>query len=100
MLCYFSDGRIDYLSHYQLVNPDKLEAYGKAFVVEDTDENSVLSISETKIALEGVPVVQDMGPRQLHYLLKLLGIDDATFVTFKMFAVICALCERLLEIIE
>uniref|UniRef100_H2Y9S5 EF-hand domain-containing protein n=1 Tax=Ciona savignyi TaxID=51511 RepID=H2Y9S5_CIOSA len=83
------EGAIDYLTHYRLVNPDNLEGYAKAFLVEDVDENSVINMDETRVALEGIPGLQGMNDKQVNYILKVLGIDDATEVTFKMFAVIC-----------
>ena len=54
----FADGSIDYLAHYQLVKPSNLEVYGKAFLVEDNDENNIISMSETRVALEGIPALQ------------------------------------------
>uniref|UniRef100_H2Y9S6 Uncharacterized protein n=1 Tax=Ciona savignyi TaxID=51511 RepID=H2Y9S6_CIOSA len=57
-------------------------------------------MDETRVALEGIPGLQGMNDKQVNYILKVLGIDDATEVTFKMFAVICSLCERFLSIID
>lgn len=91
------DGDIDFLTHYKLVDPGKLEAYGRAFVVEDGDWDTVISCKETKQALEGVPTVQQMTPKQFEYVFKVLKIDDASQVTFRMFAVISALCERITQ---
>lgn len=95
-----SDGMIDYLTHYRLVNPANLEGYGKAFLVEDTDKNYTLNLSEANIALEGIPALKDINDKQKNYILKILGIDDASIITFKMFAVIAALCERLLSVLD
>ena len=53
-----TDGSIDYLTHYRLVKPSNLETYGKAFLVEDDDENNVINLSETRVALEGIPALQ------------------------------------------
>nr|XP_026696037.1 trichohyalin isoform X2 [Ciona intestinalis] len=94
------EGAIDYLSHYRLVEPASLEIYGKAFLVEDRDENYLLNMEETRVALEGIPSLQGMSDKQINYILKVLGIDETTTVTFKMFAVVCALCERFLSIVD
>ena len=39
---YFADASIDFLTHYQLVNPNKIEPYARAFVVEDDDKDGVV----------------------------------------------------------
>ncbi|XP_060590079.1 uncharacterized protein LOC132745239 isoform X2 [Ruditapes philippinarum] len=88
------DADIDFLTHYKLVDPGLIETYARAFVVEDGDFDTVISCKETKTALEGVPSVQQMTPKQFEYVFKVLKIDDASQVTFRMFAVISALCER------
>ncbi|XP_076812994.1 uncharacterized protein LOC143459655 isoform X2 [Clavelina lepadiformis] len=94
------EGAIDYLTHYRLVNPANLEVYGKAFLVEDNDENYIVNLGETRVALEGIPALQNLNDKQVNYILKVLGIDDTTMVTFKMFAVIASLCERLLSVLD
>ena len=38
-----SDADIDFLTHYKLVDPGKLESYARAFVVEDDDYDTVIS---------------------------------------------------------
>ncbi|XP_041349516.1 uncharacterized protein LOC121368836 [Gigantopelta aegis] len=88
------DGSINFLAHYRLVEPGKLESYAKAFVVEDRNMDTVINFDETKIALDGVPDLEYMTNKQADYVLKVLHIDDASMVTFRMFAVITALCER------
>jgi len=45
-------------------------------------------------------VIQGINDKQINYILKVLGIDETTMVTFKMFAVVAALCERLLAVME
>ncbi|XP_052781998.1 uncharacterized protein LOC128218381 [Mya arenaria] len=87
-------GDIDFLTHYKLVDPGLIETYARAFVVEDDDFNTVISAKETRQALEGVPSVQQLTHKQFEYVFKVLKIDDASQVTFRMFAVITALCER------
>ena len=37
-----TDGDIDFLSHYRLVDSRKLESYARAFVVEDDDFDTVI----------------------------------------------------------
>lgn len=88
------DADIDFLTHYKLVDPGLIESYARAFVVEDNNFDTVISAKETKQALEGVPSVQHLTPKQFDYVFKVLKIDDASQVTFRMFAVITALCER------
>ncbi|XP_053377938.1 uncharacterized protein LOC123530293 [Mercenaria mercenaria] len=88
------DADIDFLSHYRLVEKSKLDTYARAFVVEDSDLDTVLKCNEAKVALDGVPSIQHITNKQMEYVLKVLKIDEATLVTFRMFAVVTALCER------
>ncbi|KAL4226193.1 hypothetical protein ACF0H5_014179 [Mactra antiquata] len=89
------DADIDFLSHYRLVEQSKIENYARAFVVEDSNDlDTVLNCQEAKTALDGVPSVQHLTNKQMEYVLKVLKIDEATLVTFRMFAVVTALCER------
>ena len=37
------DASIDFLTHFQLVDPVKLEPYARAFVVEDEDMDAVIT---------------------------------------------------------
>ncbi|CAL1528526.1 unnamed protein product [Lymnaea stagnalis] len=90
-------GDIDFLSHYKLVDSRKMESYARAFVVEDDDFDTVIRSKETKQAIEGVASVNHLTSKQLEYVFKVLKIDDATQVTFRMFAVISALCERVTQ---
>ncbi|XP_046353248.2 uncharacterized protein LOC124133067 [Haliotis rufescens] len=92
-----TDSSIDFLSHYRLVDPGKLEGYARAFVVEDRDLDTVINFLETQTALDGVTSIQHMTSKQIQYVLKVLDIDDASQVTFRMFAVITALCERVTQ---
>lgn len=87
-------GDIDFVSHYRLVDPSKIEGYARAFVVEDDDMDQVLSYKESRTALNGIPTIQQMTTKQLEYVLKVLNLDDASQITFRMFAVVSALCER------
>ena len=41
----YIDSAIDFLNHYRLVDPMNLDSYAKAFVVEDTDFDTVLNSS-------------------------------------------------------
>lgn len=36
------DGDIDFLTHYKLVDPNRLDSYARAFVVEDADLDTVI----------------------------------------------------------
>nr|XP_034317865.1 zinc finger CCCH domain-containing protein 13 isoform X1 [Crassostrea gigas] len=94
------DSSIDFLNHYRLVDPMNLDGYAKAFVVEDTDYDTVLNSSDTKVALDGIEMLQHLTEKQLDYVFKVLHIDEASQVTFKMFAVITALCERVTNMDE
>lgn len=42
-------GDIDFVTHYRLVDPNKLESYAKAFVVEDDDLDTKLSFKVSKL---------------------------------------------------
>ena len=42
---FYLDSAIDFLNHYRLVDPMNLDSYAKAFVVEDTDFDTVLNSS-------------------------------------------------------
>ncbi|XP_071961560.1 uncharacterized protein [Antedon mediterranea] len=89
------DSSIDYISHFRLVAKRKLDPYGKAFVVEDDDFNCVINLNELKGAIEGIPTLQTLKPKQLAYALKVLNIDEHSMITFKMFSVMAALGERM-----
>ncbi|ESP04566.1 hypothetical protein LOTGIDRAFT_237314 [Lottia gigantea] len=88
------DGDIDFLSHYRLVDSGRLESYARAFCVEDGNRDICLSYEETRMALGGVPSIQQITTKQLEYVLKVLNINDASQITFRMFAVMTALSER------
>ena len=38
-----SDADIDFLSHYRLVDPSRIDTYARAFVVEDSDLDTVIN---------------------------------------------------------
>lgn len=88
------DSSVDFLSHYRLVDPKNLAGYARAFVVEDEDMDAVIDIKETRVAIKGVDTVKHMTEKQKEYVFKVLKIDDASQITFRMFAVITALSER------
>lgn len=44
-------GDIDFVTHYRLVDPNKLESYAKAFVVEDDDLDTKLSFKVSKLGI-------------------------------------------------
>uniref|UniRef100_A0A1I8ITW5 SAP domain-containing protein n=1 Tax=Macrostomum lignano TaxID=282301 RepID=A0A1I8ITW5_9PLAT len=86
---------IDFLSAYRLVDPNKLETYGKAFVVEDFDDmDGLINVRCAKRAISMVPSVAGLSERQIDYALQVLGFDGNTQLTFRMFSVAMALCER------
>uniref|UniRef100_A0A1I8G0Z9 SAP domain-containing protein n=1 Tax=Macrostomum lignano TaxID=282301 RepID=A0A1I8G0Z9_9PLAT len=89
------DVDIDFLSAYRLVDPNKLETYGKAFVVEDFDDmDGLINVRCAKRAISMVPSVAGLSERQIDYALQVLGFDGNTQLTFRMFSVAMALCER------
>lgn len=87
-------GDIDFVTHYRLVEPQKIDGYAKAFVVEDDDMDTKLNYTEGRTALDNVQSLQAITTKQLEYVLKVLNVDEATNLTFRMFAVISSLCER------
>ncbi|ESP04567.1 hypothetical protein LOTGIDRAFT_237315 [Lottia gigantea] len=89
------DSSIDYMCHYRLVDPNKIDSYAKAFVVEDSNLDTVITYKEIRTALDGIPTAQHVTNKQKDYVFKVLHINDATHVTFRMFAVVTALCERI-----
>ncbi|XP_072051146.1 uncharacterized protein [Amphiura filiformis] len=86
---------IDFLSHYRLIEAPKIEPFGRAFVVEDDDQDCCLEYQELRNALDGVQSLSEIKRKQIEYVLKVLDIDEHTKVTFKMFAVVAAVCERM-----
>lgn len=40
---FLLDGDIDFITHYKLVDPGKIESYARAFVVEDEDFDTVIT---------------------------------------------------------
>ncbi|KAK3750165.1 hypothetical protein QZH41_015394, partial [Actinostola sp. cb2023] len=88
------DSTIDYLAQYRLVDRSKIEVYGRAFTLEDEEERGIISYEQMLLALEGVPTIQGMSRQQLSYVLQVLEISTFSRISFKMFAVITALCEK------
>lgn len=45
---------IDFLSHYRLVDPQKIDSYARAFVVEDSDLDTVINqhVRQTYLVLK------------------------------------------------
>ena len=41
--CLFLDSTIDYLAQYRLVDRSRLEMYGRAFTLEDDNEDGIIS---------------------------------------------------------
>ena len=46
---HFSDSTIDYIAQYRLVDRSRLEMYGRAFTLEDEDEDGIISYEVLKI---------------------------------------------------
>ncbi|EDO44314.1 predicted protein [Nematostella vectensis] len=66
------DSTIDYLAQYRLVDRSKIEVYGRAFTVEDEDEEGILTYEQMLMALEGVPTITGMSRQQLNYVLQVI----------------------------
>ena len=45
---HFSDSTIDYIAQYRLVDRSRLEMYGRAFTLEDEDEDGIISYEVLK----------------------------------------------------
>ena len=43
IILHFLDSSIDYLAQYRLVDRSHLEMYGRAFTLEDEDEDGIIS---------------------------------------------------------
>lgn len=92
------DAAIDFLSAYRLVDSSKLELYAKAFIVEDADDmDGQINYRQARIALLGVPTIGNITEKQMDYVMKVVDIDENTEITFRMFAVVIALCERITQ---
>lgn len=88
------DSNIDYLAQYRLVDRSHLEMYGRAFTLEDEDEDGIISYEQMLVAFEGVPSIAGMSRKQLMFVLKVLELLPGSRITFKMFSVTTALCEK------
>ncbi|XP_063953968.1 glutamic acid-rich protein-like [Lytechinus pictus] len=86
---------IDYMNHFRLVEKSKLDPMARSFTVEDKERTCVLTLDAMREALNGVPSLSALKTKQLEYVLKVLDLDDHSRITFKMFAVIGAICERM-----
>ncbi|XP_070572862.1 trichohyalin-like [Ptychodera flava] len=89
------DSSINFVAHYRLVDELKVDPFARAFVIEDGNEDLILDVSELKTAMEGIPSTQDVKEKQISYALKVLDIDDHSKISFKMFAVVAAVLERI-----
>lgn len=61
---------INYVNLYRLVEPNKLDIYAKAFVVEDDDLDHVIQTRDARNALDAIPTVQNVTEKQVDYILK------------------------------
>ena len=46
------------------------------------------------MALEGIQSISSITKKQVNYVMKCLGLDEHSDMTFRMFGVSVALCER------
>ena len=55
----FTDASIDFLCHYRLVDPNKLDMYARAFVVEDDDKDGVVypRVRTVRLQFEAHPYI-------------------------------------------
>ncbi|XP_022805080.1 DNA ligase 1-like [Stylophora pistillata] len=88
------DSTIDYIAQYRLVDRSRLEMYGRAFTLEDEDEDGMISYEQMMLALEGVPSIAGLSRKQLMFVLQVLELFPGSRITFKMFSVATALCEK------
>ncbi|PIK35317.1 hypothetical protein BSL78_27858 [Apostichopus japonicus] len=72
-----------------------IDPFGRAFVVGDENFDCSLSFDELQEALDGVPSLVNIKPKQIKYVLKILNLDEHSIVSFKMFSVVAAICERM-----
>lgn len=47
------------------------------------------------MALEGIPSISSITKKQMGYVMKVLNLDEHSDVSFRMFGVSVALCERI-----
>jgi hypothetical protein len=85
---------IDFLAQYHLVDGVKLGGYARAFAAEDEDEDGIITFPQLMLTLETIRSTSNMSRAQLDYVFSVLDLEDAK-ITFQMFAVIVALCERI-----
>ncbi|OAF66490.1 hypothetical protein A3Q56_05779 [Intoshia linei] len=88
---------IEFVNHYQLVEPNKIYSYARAFVVEDYDMDSLIDGDRVKEAVLSVPSVGEISEKQMNYISSILGFEDTTKLTFRMFAVMVAVAERVTQ---
>ncbi len=72
--CVSVDASIDYLNHYRLVDNQKAEVYARAFVVEDEDMDCMVTPQDARQALQAVPAIQAINPKQVEYCLKVSNL--------------------------
>jgi hypothetical protein len=94
LLDYYVGAAIDFLAQYHLVDGVKLGGYARAFAAEDEDEDGIITFPQLMLTLETIRSTSNMSRAQLDYVFSVLDLEDAK-ITFQMFAVIVALCERI-----
>ena len=62
-------------------------------VINFFDDFAILQ--DFKVALEGVPSISNITKKQIGYVMKVLALDEHSQVSFRMFGVSVALCERI-----
>ena len=55
----------------------------------------VALLQDFKVALEGVPSISNITKKQIGCVMKVLALDEHSQVSFRMFGVSVALCERI-----
>jgi hypothetical protein len=53
-----------------------------------------LTYKAARLGLESVPSIANITEKQMDYVMTVLGVQSDMNVTFRMFAVIVSLCER------
>jgi len=92
--CHVVDRVMSLLTIMNVFNLTPLLPYQHSWVKYILFKLYIVLLQEARTALDGVPSIEHITNKQMDYVLKVLRIDEATLITFKMFAVVTALCER------
>ncbi|KAL3311041.1 hypothetical protein Ciccas_010383 [Cichlidogyrus casuarinus] len=86
---------VDFLASYRLVDPAKIETYARFFVVEDYDNmDGLINYKCCRNALRWIPNMKCVTERQLDYVFDALDVGYQSDISFRMFAVIISLADR------